>query len=111
MLFAEDLISPGGPSAPVWAFLSVLVTAAFTTLGVLLKAKSDAHYARIEAKKAGDEAQKANESATQAQTNTANLSNGFASSVLGKLDRIHQSQQETEKALREHLQWHLNREE
>lgn len=108
MLIADDLISPGGPSAPVWAFLTAIISIALTILGTQLKARSDFKQLREQTELAKNAAQKANASASQAQANTANVSNGFASAVLGKLERIEQSQQSAEEALRKHLQWHLD---
>lgn len=107
MIEAEQLVSSGGPSAPVWAFLSAITLAVLAIIGQQLKARSDFKQLKMQSEVAQSEARKAHESAEKAQTNTANLSNGFASKVLGKLERIHQSQQATEEAFRKHLQWHL----
>jgi hypothetical protein len=107
MLIAEGLISPGGPSAPVWAFLSAITLAVLAIIGQQLKAKSDLRQLREQSEMAQSEATKAHKSAEKAQANTANISNGFASSVLGKLERIELSQQKTEEGFRNHLQWHL----
>lgn len=51
-----------------------------------------------------DDAKAASEKAVQ---NTANVSNGFARDVGGKLDRIIESQMDLGKRLENHLQWHL----
>lgn len=107
MLLAESLVSPGGPSAPVWAFLSAITLAVLAIIGQQLKAKSDLRQLREQSELAQSEAKKAHQSAEKAQANTQSISNGFASSVLGKLERIEQSQQTTEESFRKHLQWHL----
>jgi hypothetical protein len=101
---ADELIAPGGPSAPVWIFLTTIVSGVFLTIQQLIKAKHEAREARSEASKAA-------ESAAEAASNTQSVSNGFAGRVDRKLDRIIASQSETDKALREHLRWHLDRSE
>lgn len=106
-----QIVSSNGPSAPAWAFFSAISIALIGILAQQLKARSDAKQQKALLEVAKSEAEKANQSATQAEANTANLSNGFANTVLGKLERIQQSQQNTEKAVREHLQWHLDRSE
>jgi|SRR4051812_2044104 len=111
MFLAENLVAPGGPSAPVWAFFTGLSLAVLAIIGQQLKSRSDAKLLKAQMDVAQSEATKAHKSAKEAQANTANISNGFASSVLAKLERIHESQQETDKALREHLGWHLDRTE
>ena len=117
-MILADLVTHNGPSAPAWAFFSAISLALIGVLAQQLKARSDIKQqnalieaAKSEAQKAKNEAQKAGESASQAEANTANLSNGFASSVLAKLGRIEQLQQDSEKAIREHLKWHLDRSE
>lgn len=118
MLYAQDLIAPGGPSAPVWAFLTGISLAVLAIISQQLKAKSDLKQMKMHSEVAQNEASKAHKSAAEAQQNTASIANGFASRVLGKLERIHETQQETDKAIRsiarsqrEHLQWHLERDD
>jgi len=107
MVTLADVVSPGGPSGPVWAFLTGISLAVLAIIGQQLKAKSDLKQMKHSSEAAQSEATKAHKSAAQAQENTANVANGFARTVLGKLDRMYESQQETQKAVREHLQWHL----
>lgn len=102
ILTADQLVAPGGPSAPVWVFLTTIVTGVLVIIQQQLKAKS-------EARKAKDEASKAAENSAEAAANTKSISNGFVSRMDKKLDRIYASQQETDKALRDHLEWHLDR--
>lgn len=103
MNMAEELVASGGPSAPVWAFLTTITLAVIAGLFQTVRAKREAHDARIEAQKAVQ--------------NTASVSNGFASGVDTHLRRILKSQErmeikqdDTAKALRDHLEWHLDKE-
>lgn len=52
----------------------------------------------------------AKDEARQAKENTINVSNGFASGVDRKLNRIIDTQTEHGDAIRRHLEWHLNKE-
>lgn len=107
MVVASELVASGGPSAPVWAFFTAISLALIAILGQQLKARTDLRKTR-------DEASKASESAAAAQENTVNVSNGFVGRMDRKLDRIEEavadtnaSLQDTQRALREHLDWHL----
>jgi hypothetical protein len=103
MLLVEEMVSPGGPSGPVWAFFTAISLALIGVLGQQIAA-------RHEAKAAKHEASKANENAAKAAQNTTNISNGFVGRMDRKLDCLQQSADETQKALREHLAWHLEKE-
>lgn len=114
---AQELISPGGPSAPVWAFFTAISLAVIAVLGQQLKARSDMRQLKATSERVENEAIKAHESAAQATSNTQNVSNGFVSRVDRKLDRIQETAdttnlalRKTEEALRKHLEWHLERE-
>lgn len=103
MNMAEELVAQGGPSAPVWAFLTTITLAVIAGLFQTVKAKREAREARLEAQKA--------------VRNTTSISNGFASGVDTHLKRIIKTQDrmevkldDTAKALREHLVWHLDKE-
>lgn len=103
MNMAEELVAQGGPSAPVWAFLTTITLAVIAGLFQTVKAKREAREARLEAQKA--------------VRNTTSISNGFASGVDTHLkriiktqDRMEVKQDDTAKALREHLEWHLSKE-
>lgn len=92
-----------------WAFLSAICVALIGVLGAQLKARSDVKRVKTLSERTKSAADKAAESASAAQANTVNISNGFASRVLGRLDSIYREQQAQGAALREHLQWHLER--
>lgn len=103
MNMADELVAQGGPSAPVWAFLTTITLAVIAGLFQTVKAKREAHDARLEAQKAAK--------------NTASVSNGFASGVdthlrriIKTMDRVEIKQDDTAKALRDHLEWHLDKE-
>lgn len=102
MILAEELVASGGPSAPVWAFLSAISLALIGVLAQQMQLKAQARAAK-------DEASKANESATKAQENTVNIGNGFVGRVDRKLDGILEAQRATDRALREHIEWHLEK--
>lgn len=117
-MLAQELVAPGGPSAPVWAFFTALSLALIGVLAQQLKSRSDLKQLKATSERVENEAIKAHESASQAQENTTNVSNGFARRVDSKLDGIAETVQatndalrETEKALREHLRWHLEERE
>ena len=92
MIEAGQLINDQGISAIALAFF----TAMFGGLALIFQQNWDS---RKKAKEARD-------AAVMAQKNTENVSNGFASGVDRKLDRIIVQQSDLETALREHLQWH-----
>lgn len=91
-----------------WAFFSAITVALIGVLGTQLKSRSDVKRVTALSERTKDAATKAAESANAAKANTANVSNGFASAVLGRLDRIHAQQLKTDEALRKHLEWHLD---
>lgn len=101
MNMAEELIAPGGPSAPVWTMMGLIITGVITIIIQQIKSRQ----AAIEAKYA----------ATKAAENTTSISNGFAGGVDSQLKQIITTQQRMQtgqddigKAIREHLEWHLN---
>lgn len=111
MILAADLIAPGGPSVPVWTFFGILTTGVLTLIGQQIAARRTAAEAKVKAAEAAANSKKA-------QENTQALSNGFADSTSSSLNRIIRSQDELRrgqedlgKALREHLEWHLDRKE
>lgn len=103
MILAEIPIAPGGPSAPVWVFLTTISLALIAIIPAVISARKKAIGAH-------DEASKAHESATQVAKNTENISNGFASGVERRLDQIIDGQRELDKVVRNHLVWHLDQE-
>jgi hypothetical protein len=117
LIGAEELVAPGGPSAPVWAFFSALSLALIGVLAQQLKARSDLKQLKATSERVESEAIQAHESAATAQSNTQNVSNGFARRVDTKLDNIQSSindtnnaLRKTEEALRAHIEWHLREE-
>lgn len=86
MYLAEDLIAPGGPSAPVWAFFTAISLAIIGLFGQLIATKREARATRDEA--------------IQAKENTINVSNGFTARMDRKLDSIMQWQLD-------HQEYHL----
>lgn len=114
---ADELVTSGGPTGPAWAFFTAMSLALVGVLAQQLKARSDLKQLKATSERVEDEAIKAHESAAQAQENTTNVSNGFVGRMDRKFDRlfdavqeIRRSQTETEKALREHIEWHLEKE-
>ncbi len=100
---AESFINSNGISAIALAFF----TALFSMVGWLLKIVHDDKKETRDAKRAAIQAA---ESAKTVEANTKNVSNGFASGVLGKLQRIEDKVDDVATAQREHLEWHLERE-
>jgi hypothetical protein len=100
---AEDIIAPGGPSLPVWSFLTAISLAIIALFGQQLTAKREARAAR-------DEASKASKSSLKAAENTTNISNGFVSRMDSKLDRVIQQQYDLLEWQREHQEWHMRAE-
>jgi hypothetical protein len=102
MILAEELIAPGGPSGPVWAFLTAI------TVGIMgiIAQQIAARRAAIEAK---TEARKAAFNSAEANRNTTNLSNGFAADVNAKLNDIIHRQERLDENLNKHIEWHLNK--
>lgn len=108
---AAEVVAEGGPSAPAWAFFTAISLALIAILGQQLQAKRAANIAKNEAADAKTQATQANENAAEAAQNTAGISNGFAKTVGGKLDRILSKQDALEQSLREHIEWHLENRE
>jgi hypothetical protein len=110
LLTAEELIAPGGPSAPVWVFLTTIMSLVVVNVFQLIGARVAAKEA---AKKATETAQvvtQVQESADRAASNTQNVANGFAGNIDRKLDVIYTAVQDIEGRFAEHLSWHLNQE-
>lgn len=103
VLMAEEMVSPGGPSAPVWAFLTTILGLLITNIFLLIQAK-------LAAREAANKVGNVQVSADQAVANTANVSNGFARNTTIKLDAIHTAVQDIENRISDHLQWHLHQE-
>lgn len=81
-------------------------TALLPIVGMLLKLVVDM---RKESRETNETANEAKESADKAANNTQNVSNGFASTVLGELHKIREDQQELSSQMNEHLAWHLKK--
>lgn len=103
MILAEELVTPGGPSAPAWAFFTAITLALIGILQQVITTKREARQAKVIASET-------HKCAEEAASNTVNVSNGFTSRMDRKLDTIHVMVQETNDALRKHLEWHLERE-
>jgi len=88
-----QLVHEGGPSAPAWAFFTAISLGILTLIGQQLSARK-----RID---------EAADNADIAVHNTSNVSNGFVARVDDKLNRIMATQDDMSKALRDHLEWHL----
>ena len=101
MFIAEELVAQGGPSAPVWAFLTAITIGILGIIGQQMSAKRAANEAKLEAGKAAKNSQEAN-------TNTTSLANGFASSVNDKLNRIMRKQDQLDDRFTKHLEWHVD---
>lgn len=117
IISAEDLVTAGGPSGPAWAFFTGISLALIGLIAQQLKARSDLKQLKATSERVEDEAIKAHESAAKAQTNTTNVSNGFVGRmdknfdrVLNAIEEIRRAQGKTEEALREHIEWHLEKE-
>jgi uncharacterized protein HemX len=109
-LAADQLVTPGGPSAPVWAFLTTIAAGVIVIIRQQLSARSELRNAR-------EEVAKARESAEKAQQNTRNVSNGFAGRVDSNFETLITAQQNTthqlgklQTAFQKHLEWHLEKE-
>lgn len=97
---AGDLINDNGTSSVAFAFFTALLATTSATILGIFKVRQDAKEAKNAAK--------------EAQANTRNVSNGFASSVGGKLDTLVKGQTQIREAvddqadaLRKHLEWHV----
>lgn len=101
MTLAEGFVNDNSISAIALGFFTALTG----LLGIVIKGVFDT---RAETKRATTEAQQANKSAIKARENTQNVSNGFASTVLGRLESIDEKTDDLHRALRSHLEWHVN---
>jgi hypothetical protein len=100
-LLAQIEIAPGGPSAPAWAFFTAILTLCAGIITLQIRNRHELKMAKVSAENAEAAARKA-------ESNTANVSNGFASRMDRKLDDVIKNQNELAKDFREHLEWHLN---
>ena len=108
MVFAEAFINDNGISGVALAFFTALLGAiSATIIGVfqIRNKVANSEQATVEAR----------EEAKQARKNTSAISNGFASGIDGKLDRILDQQDSLMErqnafsaALRKHLEWHID---
>ncbi len=106
----DTLISDAGISQVGLAFFLALigmVTALFKKVSDNL---NEARETRKVANDVNQAAILAKESADAAVANTKNVSNGFASRVLGELCEIREGQAELSAQLARHFEWHLNQE-
>ncbi len=103
MTLSAELINSNGISTIALAFF----TALFSMVGYLIKARIEEKKEIQDAKTAADKAAK---SAQAIAANTKNVSNGFASTVLDRLERIDAKVDAIAEAQRDHLEWHLERE-
>jgi hypothetical protein len=110
MITALELVNDNSISAIALTFFTALVTGMVAAVTGIYKIRADSKVAMVEATEARKEAE-------QAKKNTVNISNGFASGVGSKLDRILTEQAQQRKvldsvseSLQDHLEWHLNKE-
>lgn len=83
-------------------------TALFAAIGAVFVQNLQA---RREAKEGKNAALEAKDQAEQARINTESVANGFAGKMDRKLTEILAEQREMGKALRKHLEWHLEKDE
>lgn len=109
-MLAQELISDNGISQVALGFFSAL----FAFLGVIAKMIFDNKRSTAETKEAVEHASEAAniaaESAQAAVTNTRNVSNGFAGTVLAELREIRKDVQTLSTSVNRHLEWHLDKE-
>ncbi len=107
----EHLISDGGISQPALAFFGAL----FTLVGIVLKMVSDSRKESRETRKeitnVSDAVNQAAESAEKAVANTQNVSNGFARTVLARLESIDEKIESVSTTVNRHMEWHVHKEE
>jgi Na+/glutamate symporter len=103
MILAQEFVNDNSISAIALTAFGIIISGVVTIIVALINVKN-------KAKEAADAAQ-------EARSNTTNISNGFASGVDKKLTRIideqirvRASQDEIHRSLREHLEWHLDKE-
>ncbi len=102
MTLAAELINLNGISVIALSFF----TALFGMVGWLIKVRQDEKKEIRDAKRAAEVTAESVETIVQ---NTKNVGNGFASRVLGKLERIYEKVDALEEAHTKHLEWHLER--
>lgn len=100
----SDLVAPGGPSAPVWGFLTTILLGVCTLIYRYFNE-------RAERRETLELSKKAAEHAEAAVDNTKNISNGFARGVNGKLDTILAAMQDIDGRLNEHIAQHDRKEQ
>ncbi len=99
MVLTQELISSNGISPVALGLFTAILTAIGGLFKFLYQEKREAR----EAKEASREAKEAAETAAK---NTQNIGNGFAGSVLGSLNRIHEKIDQLDSTVRDHLEWH-----
>lgn len=87
-----------------WVNTNSISGIALTLFAILIAGVGKVIVDLYQVKRKAVDAKKASEEAAQ---NTKNVSNGFASDMGGKLDRIIESQSSMEASLRDHLEWHI----
>lgn len=87
-------------NATLWGFLCVITLSVFGVIGQQIQAKKEARIAKEKASVAASNSQKAVD-------NTKSVSNGFATRMDDKLDMIIRKLDRHDRAIREHLEWHL----
>lgn len=99
--FAEGVLNDNSISTVAFAFFTAITTGIAGIVVALVQLKTKATEAQRAALEAKVEAE-------QAKQNTTSISNGFAGNVGRKLDRITELTLENNRAIREHLSWHLD---
>jgi hypothetical protein len=101
MILVQEIVNDNGILVVAGAFFTALF-GAVSAIGVALvrnrQATEDLKSVTIQAA----------ECAEQAQVNTIGVSNGFVGRMDSKLNQIIANQDGLEKAIRDHLDWHLN---
>lgn len=101
MTVLAEVVNDNSISAYSIALFGTMLTAISATIVGIYQVRHRTDETKTVALEAKAEAQKA-------KSNTENISNGFASNVDRKLNRIIEQQLSTDNALREHLEWHLS---
>jgi len=100
MNIPPELFSETGLSAAILGLLG-------TIAGYYFKDRSERRNAEHDIKTTSLQALESSQTVAE---NTRNISNGFAARMDRKLDTVISQQQDFERAFREHLEWHLNKE-
>jgi hypothetical protein len=110
MLAAAELINDNGISAIALAFFTALFGMVGTVTIAVLQQRSKLRDIQNASDTMSDKADKA-------ARNTEPIGNGFAARMDRKLDllatnqdRLEQSNEDISRAIREHLEWHINKE-